>query len=138
MSIYNAPLERITRETVEEFLAQKVKEGVYVDYKVEWPNDLERTIAAMANTLGGVILIGVDETTDGGPKLPPAGVNFERGMQERVTNIVLSNITPPVFPEVAVCPDAAQGKANCADKSAAESSDAACDDGKSPGVCTNS
>jgi hypothetical protein len=111
MTIYNAPIDGITWQAVEDFLMQNVKEGAYLDYKVDWPKELERTIGGMANTLGGVILIGVDENTDGSPKQPPVGVQLERGLAERVTNIVLSNISPPVFPEVAVCPDAAQRRA---------------------------
>jgi hypothetical protein len=103
--IYTSPINAITWQSVEDFLGQGVKEGSYLDYKLDWPANLERTIAAMANTLGGVILIGVDENADGSPKLPAVGIPLTSGLAERVTNIVLSNITPPVFPEVAVCPD---------------------------------
>jgi hypothetical protein len=63
MTIYNAPVDGITWQAVEDFLVQNVKEGAYLDYKVDWPKELERTIAGMANTFGGVILIGVDQNT---------------------------------------------------------------------------
>lgn len=109
--IYTAPIESITWQAVEDFLAQRVKEGSTLDYKSNWPDNLERTIAAMANTLGGAVLIGVEEAIDGSPKVPPVGVEFVRGMEERVTNIVLSNITPPLFPAVAVCPNATRDRA---------------------------
>lgn len=109
--IYTSSVENITWSAVEEFCTQGIAEGAYLDYKRDFPADLARSIAAMANTLGGVILIGVEEDTDGKPKRPPVGIPLDRGLAERVTNIILTNITPPVFPEVAVCPDATKNKA---------------------------
>ncbi len=109
--LYTKPIDTVTWTTVEEFCAQGVPEGAYLDYKVDYPNDLAKTIAAMANTFGGVIVIGVDERADSRPQTPVAGVPLLPGLAERVTNIVLTNITPPVFPEVAVCPNQAQSKA---------------------------
>ena len=109
--IYTSPIDGVTWSAVEEFCAQGIVEGTYLDYKVDFPNELARTIAAMANTLGGVILIGVEESTDGKPKLPLVGIPLDRGLAERVTNIVLTNITPPVFPEVVICSDASKAKA---------------------------
>jgi hypothetical protein len=109
--LYTSPIDSITWNAVEEFCAQGIAEGTYLDYKRDFPTELARTIAAMANTLGGVILIGVEEGVDGKPKMPLVGVPLDRGLAERVTNIVLTNITPPVFPEVAVCSDASKTKA---------------------------
>ncbi len=56
----------------------------------------------MANTFGGLILIGVADD-DSRPITPISGIDFDTGLQERITNIILSNIVPPVFPEIAVC-----------------------------------
>lgn len=109
--IYTSPIDSLTWGAVEEFCAQGIVEGTYLDYKRDFPTELARTIAAMANTLGGVILIGAEEGVDGKPKLPLVGVPLDRGLAERITNIVLSNVTPPVFPEVAVCPDASMANA---------------------------
>ena len=33
----------------------------YLDYKRDFPRKLEKTISAMANTFGGIVLIGVEE-----------------------------------------------------------------------------
>jgi len=76
-----------------------------LDYKKDFPEHLERTIAAMANTFGGIILLGVEEDAETKPILPLAGVAFDRGLRERVINIILDNVTPPIFPDIAVCPN---------------------------------
>jgi hypothetical protein len=109
--IYTSPIEQVSWAAVEAFCAQGVVESPLLDYKIDFPNDLGRTIAAMANTLGGIIIIGVDEQADGKPVLPIAGVTLQPGLAEKITNIVLDSLTPPVFPEVAVCPDVSGAKA---------------------------
>jgi len=98
--LYNKPVEQITWTDIESFCQQRIAEGAYLDYKREFPTHLEKTIAAMANTFGGLILIGVQEDEENKPVMPLSGIRFERGLHERVTNIILSNITPPVFPEI--------------------------------------
>jgi hypothetical protein len=65
----------------------------------------------MANTLGGMILIGVAEDGDGKPITPIQGVSFENGLAERVLSICAANITPPVIPAVQVCSDPAGSRA---------------------------
>lgn len=109
--IYAAPINQITWDDISTFCKQQKPEDSYLDYKNDFPDRLEATIAAMANTIGGVILIGVEEKKDNKPKLPIAGISYDRGLQERVTNIILSNIMPPVFPEIQVAPDASGDRA---------------------------
>lgn len=95
-----------------EFCNQKLAENTYLDYKERFPKDLQKTISAMANTLGGVIIIGVEEDKKvGKPVLPVEGIDMERGLEERVTNTILTNISPPLFPEIAVCPNDDEEKA---------------------------
>ena len=43
------------------FLEQDLAEGVRLDDKSAFPGNLAKTLAAMANTDGGLILIGVGE-----------------------------------------------------------------------------
>jgi len=43
--------------------------------------------------------------------MPFKGIKFQRGLSERVTNIILSNITPPPFPEIQVCLNADESRA---------------------------
>src|SRR6266849_6417511 len=104
--LYVKPADQITWNDIESFCQQGLPEGAYLDYKEDFPKNLEKTIAAMANTLGGIILIGVEEdkqTTK--PILPLKGIEFQRGLEERIMSIILTNITPPIFPEVVVCRD---------------------------------
>ena len=104
--IYGKPINEITWENIVEFCEQQIPEGAHLDYKQDFPKNLEKTISALANTLGGMILIGVAEDDENKPVLPLNGIQFRRGLSEQVINIILSNISPPVFPEVQVCSNA--------------------------------
>lgn len=65
--LYTKPIEQITWDDIESFCQQKIAEGPYLDYKELFPKKLEKTIAAMANTLGGVILVGIKEDKQSKP-----------------------------------------------------------------------
>jgi hypothetical protein len=109
--LYTKPINEILWDDVETFCQQGVPEGAYLDYKQDFPKHLHKTIAAMANTLGGVILIGVAENAEGKPVVPVHGIVFQKGLHERVMNIILTNIIPPVFPEISVCSNASGDRA---------------------------
>jgi len=109
--LYTKPINEILWDDVETFCQQGVPEGAYLDYKQDFPKHLHKTIAAMANTLGGVILIGVAENAEGKPVVPVDGIAFQKGLHERVMNIILTNIIPPVFPEITVCSNASGDRA---------------------------
>ncbi len=99
---FSKPLKQVTYDDVLQFCDQKIKENEVLDYKEDFPSKLEKVIAAFANTYGGLIIIGVPEV-DGKPANNPKGVEFLEGLEEKVTSIILSNISPPVFPEIQVC-----------------------------------
>ena len=100
--IYTKAINEITWSDIENFCNQRITEGLHLDYKRDFPNNLEKTISAMANTFGGIILIGVIEDEQSKPVLPIAGIDFIKGLEERVWNIILTNITPIVQPEITV------------------------------------
>ena len=54
MSLYTKPIADITLQDVEAFCREGIQENATLDYKEAFPNHLENTIAAMANTIGGV------------------------------------------------------------------------------------
>lgn len=100
--LYRKIITDITYEDVLNFCNERIKENEFLDYKGDFPRNLEKTISSMANTYGGIIIIGINDD-DGSPKPPFEGIEYETGLQERVTQIDISNIFPPVFPEVQVC-----------------------------------
>jgi hypothetical protein len=100
--LINIPIEKITIQDIEQFLQSGVKEGTLLDFKEQFPNKLEKTIAAMANTFGGIVLIGVEETATGGGTVPIKGLPLAPGLRERVIQIGINSIYPPLIPEVHV------------------------------------
>jgi hypothetical protein len=104
MNIFTIPIKEITYDNVISFCQQGVPEGINLDYKRDFPpSGLEKTISAFANTNGGVIIIGVEDE-DSKPKPPFEGIDYKDKLEERVWNIIVGNIYPPVFPDIRVCP----------------------------------
>lgn len=100
--MFGLRIDEITFTDVDAFCRSGVQEGVLLDFKRDFPTKLEKTIAAFANTFGGMILIGVDETALGEPAVPICGIPLTVGLRERVIQIGLDAIFPPVIPEVKV------------------------------------
>jgi hypothetical protein len=100
--LFTKPIREISYEDVVQFCEGGLHEGANLDYKADFPKDLEKTISALANTYGGAIIIGVEDD-DGRPKPPFLGIDCQPGLEERVTSIAIDAIFPPIVPEVAVC-----------------------------------
>jgi Putative DNA-binding domain len=112
MRLLTAPTTSLVWQDVLDFCGLELPESTTLDYKRDIPSELDRTVSAMANTSGGVILIGVDEDrTTTKPILPPIGVPLARGLGERITNICITNIAPLLVPETAVVPDVSGNRA---------------------------
>lgn len=108
--LYTKEIEKIVFQDVVDFCNEEYRETIHLDYKEEVDGSLAKTIAAMANTWGGLIIIGVEDE-DSTPKLPVEGIDYKEHLREQVNNIILGNITPPVFPEIKICPDGKNKKA---------------------------
>ncbi len=101
MSLWSKPISEVTFEDVEEFCQAEWKEGVRLDYKRDIPRDLPALVASFANTLGGLIIFGVDvDRATNKPIWPPAGIPRTKGFSERVTQICDSGIYPPILPGI--------------------------------------
>ncbi len=61
--------------TVVSFLEKDHEEGQALVYKGDINRSLRKTIAAMANTIGGLIILGVEDH-DNKPKPPFTGIDF--------------------------------------------------------------
>ena len=73
---------------------KKIEESSILDYKVDMPQDkdLVKHVCAFANTHGGHIVIGVEESGNGGYPTEIKGVqNIDK---EKIEHIILSNVTP--------------------------------------------
>jgi len=100
--MFGTPLGSLKFSDILSFLETGVREGFTLDFKVDFPANLEKTLAAFANTYGGMAFIGVDETPSGAAALPLAGVPLKPGLRERVLQKALEGIYPPILPEVQV------------------------------------
>lgn len=114
MTILTKPINEITYQDVINFCETgQMPEGVHLDYKADFPPEnekLAKTIAAFANTWGGTLLIGVDES-DGNPKPPFKGIPYRDKLYERIEDIIFGNIRPPVFCEIQVAHNTDKSKA---------------------------
>lgn len=100
--LFTKEIAKITYRDVIEFCNQQISESINLDYKKDFPKDLEKTISAFANIMGGLVIIGIEDK-DSKPKLPARGLKYQKGLRERVNSIILDNIYPPIFPEIQVC-----------------------------------
>lgn len=102
MSLWYKQIESITYNDIDAFCMQNTAESMRIDYKLEIPKDLAKVIAAFANTLGGLVLLGVEAgKTTNTPIWPSAkGMTKAAGIEERITAICRDNIYPPVRPQI--------------------------------------
>ncbi len=106
--LFSKSINDISYEDVVSFCGQGHKESSILEYKREFPGNnetLAKTIAAFANTYGGILIIGVDAPA-GEPVAPFEGIAFDSTLkyEEKVEGICLAHIKEPVFPEIRVCP----------------------------------
>jgi hypothetical protein len=111
MNLFRIADRPIAWADVQDFCAQREVEGATLDYKKDIPKELERVISAMANTLGGVIIIGVAEDNESRPVVPAEGIAMAKGLVERITSICVDNIYPPIVPDTQLCVNDAGDKA---------------------------
>jgi hypothetical protein len=100
----NIPIEDISYDHIERFCESQIEEDIDLDYKSAFPNDLDRTLCAFANTQGGLILIGISEEGKSRvPICPPSGIDDEPDVtRQRILNIAFDAIYPPLEPEVKI------------------------------------
>jgi len=93
--------EEVNFEKIKSFCEEQIPEGETIEYKGDFPSNLEKSISAMANTYGGIILIGVEaDKIKNTPNPSINGIKPEKGLEERVTSICLRNIYPPYSPPI--------------------------------------
>lgn len=99
--LFSAPVDAIDSEMVHGFLALEVEESFTVDYKRGFEAAAE-TVAAMANTYGGLILIGVDARQSDknlpGPLVGVKAIDKDRLVSKMATTFDPPGWTPDVIP----------------------------------------
>jgi hypothetical protein len=98
-------LDMVTLEDVRNFLALnesedlRPTEGQRIDFKRWMPDRFGEKVAAMANAYGGLIFVGVDsDKTKQNLPTSISGVDLGADAKTRITNIVLSTVSPwPTF-----------------------------------------
>jgi hypothetical protein len=102
MSLWYTQPDSITYNDIDAFCAQQVAESIRLDYKLDVPKDLAKLVAAFANTLGGLIIFGVEaDKTTNKPVWPSAkGMAKKQGLDELITAICRDGIYPPVRPQI--------------------------------------
>ncbi len=99
--MFNKPLDQIQYSDVENF-CKIFPEGVRVEYKREIPKSIPKAISAFANTLGGIIIIGVEAEKVGNKVVAIPGIDKEDGIEEGIISSALIGIYPGIIPEVKI------------------------------------
>src|SRR4051794_28238836 len=102
-SIYTAPIEEIDAELLGTFLADQqgqnlVSESRTLELKSRRTTGAVDTVAAFANTVGGILLIGIDEKT---PTLEDAP-GVKKDEHTSFTQTCISKLDPVFTPEMGV------------------------------------
>lgn len=105
MSIFNKEISELTYSDLAAFLDSNTPECQYVDYKKDFPSDLAKSVAAMANSIGGLVLIGIKTVgeVDNQPGLPGeiSGINNPEQLTNKTEKKCGNLIYPPILPETA-------------------------------------
>jgi len=106
--LYTKQINEISYEDVLAFCGEGHSEGFILEYKRDFESltneKLAKTIAAFANTYGGILIIGIN-APNGIPIAPIEGIVVDPSMkyEEKIESVILAHIKEPVFPEVRVC-----------------------------------
>mgnify|MGYP003879812761 CR=1 FL=1 len=92
----------LTFADIEALKLNRIHESDILDYKRELidDNSLLKHVSAFANTKGGFILFGVEETQRGGYPRSIPGINKNVINKERMEQIILSNIHPRLMVKI--------------------------------------
>lgn len=109
-TLFSAPINSIKLNDIEQFCSNEIKECEIIDYKADL-NDgnldkIVETVAAMANTDGGIILVGIPERKyNGGNNGIPDSVegfkpSVKNSIQQQIANVCRAKLQPPFLPEM--------------------------------------
>lgn len=95
---FDKPLEQLEEADLYKLIKEEISEGLYVEYKEDFPTHLAKIVASFANTFGGWILIGVDARNPRNVPTAFPGIDISNDPKDRFRNICRDRITPvPLF-----------------------------------------
>src|SRR6266496_1301702 len=101
-TMFNRRLSEITFADVEQF-CKEWPEGIRVEYKRQLIDNIPKTVSAFANSLGGILIMGVStNATTNRVNFPIEGIDEKAGLEERIIQSSLNGIYPGVLPEVGI------------------------------------
>lgn len=93
-SLLALPVSAITAQFIDDLLDQGLRESLTLEFKEKASQRVVETIAAMANSYGGLILVGIDDR--GATKGVPERVEVD------VVNMCYTKLEPPVVPDMSL------------------------------------
>jgi hypothetical protein len=94
-SLFNSPAADITLERVRELVSQNLPESLTLEYKAAYSSSLVNSVAAMANSYGGLILVGVTDQAQ-----PNRLVGVPDPTVVQIVNACHDKLEPPWEPEI--------------------------------------
>jgi hypothetical protein len=89
----------VTLGRIRELVAGGALESLTLEFKEAWSSNITKTIAGMANSYGGLILVGVEEQTTG-----ERVVGAPAKTLEQIANSCQNSLEPPWAPEIISVP----------------------------------
>ncbi|SHF31700.1 helix-turn-helix domain-containing protein [Desulforamulus putei] len=95
---FGKPLEQLEEADLHKLIEEETPEGLYVEYKEDFPRHLAKIVASFANTFGGWLIIGADARNPRNVPTSFPGIDISNDPKDRFRNICQGNITPvPLF-----------------------------------------
>lgn len=94
--VFLKPIDDLKQADIEQLKSNKICESFVLDYKEELlkENDLLKEVSAFANTQGGYLVFGVEESGKGGYPIEILGIEKDFINKERLEQLILGNIHP--------------------------------------------
>lgn len=95
---FGKPIEQLEEQDLEQLIEAETAEGLYVEYKEDFPTRLDKIVASFANTFGGWLIIGADARNPRNVPTSFPGIEINTDPKDRFRNICRDTITPvPLF-----------------------------------------